>query len=166
MRLLALLLTCTLALGADKAAKPEDKPAATKSALDEIHLGAAVLGEFKIEDAKGKALVIDFWGVRCPPCIASLPDMQKLYRTNKDKVLFVGVESQGHSKEQIEPVIKKAGVTYPIVSGFSGLPQGIKVSGLPHVVVIDAAGKVVFDGSPFDAGFAKAIRTAASTVKK
>lgn len=162
MRLLALLLTCTLAFGADKAAKPSD----AKSVLTQFQLGPAVIGSFKVEEAKGKPVVIDFWGVQCPPCIAALPELEKLHKLHKDKVRFVGVESQMHTKAQIEPVIKKAGVTYPIVSGFQGLPPAVQVSGLPHVTVLDAAGKIAFDGSPFDPAFEKAVKSVATGARK
>lgn len=162
MRLFAFLLTCTLAFGADKPAKPAE----AKSVLGEFQLGPAVMGSFKIEEAKGKPVVIDFWGVQCPPCIAALPELEKLHKLYKDKVKFVGVESQMHSKAQIEPVIKKAGVTYPIVSGFQGLPSAVQVSGLPHITVLDAAGRIAFDGSPFDPAFEKTVKNLATGAKK
>ena len=32
------------------------------------------------KDLRGKVVLIEFWGLNCPPCRASLPHMQELYQ--------------------------------------------------------------------------------------
>ena len=167
MRLIALLLTCTLAFGASSG-KPASAPVANPSAgahtLAEFSLGPAVIGAVDLAKAKGKGVVIEAWGVHCPPCIASLPHMQELSVKHKDKVIFVGAEAQGSDKKAIEAVITKAGVTYPIVSGLAKCP--INFSGIPHAFVFDGTGKMIFDGHPMDAAFEAAVRKVAGNAKK
>ncbi|MFZ9202187.1 MAG: TlpA family protein disulfide reductase [Opitutales bacterium] len=145
IRLTALLLTCTLALGAQKSAKPQTPPAAQHK-LSEFKLGKSVIGSVSLDKLKGKAVVIEAWGVNCPPCIASLPHLQELSVKYKDKVCFIGAECQMSDKKSIEAVIKKAGVTYPIVSGLTKCP--INFSAIPRVFVFDGSGKLTYDGYP------------------
>ena len=112
MRLLTLLLSCTLALAAESK-NPAAKPAGAEHTIAEFNLGRAVLGTGDLEKTKGKGVVIEAWGVNCPPCIASLPHLQELSVKHKDKVLFFGAESQGSDRKAIE-------IQAPIGSSHSG----------------------------------------------
>ena len=49
--------------------------------------------KFNLSDLKGKIVFINFWATWCPPCIAELPTIQKLYDHNNnstDVVFFDG----------------------------------------------------------------------------
>jgi len=162
MRLLALLLSCTLALAAESK-NPAAKPAGAEHTIAEFNLGRAVIGTGDLEKTKGKGVVIEAWGVNCPPCIASLPHLQELSVKHKDKVLFFGAECQMSDKKAIQAVIKKAGVTYPIFSGLDKCP--INFSAIPRAFVFDADGKMIYDGSPSSGDFTKAVEKAAESSK-
>ena len=140
----------------------DKKPAAKEPALSDFKLGKTMVGKGSLADAKGKGVVIEAWGVHCPPCIASLPKLQALSVKHKDKVLFFGAESQGSDKKAIEAVTKKAGVTFPISTGLAKCP--IEFSAIPRAFVFDASGKLIFDGSPGSKGFAEAVEKAAASV--
>lgn len=167
MRILVLaILTSVASIEAHASRKPKadgvppTQPAAA-ARLSDFDLGKPVLGKGSLSDAKGKGVVIEAWGVNCPPCIASLPHLQELSVKHKDKVLFFGAECQMSDKKSISAVIQKAGVTYPIFSGLDKCP--IQFSGIPHAFVFDATGKMIFDGSPYDPQFSSAITKAAGT---
>lgn len=168
--LVPILLVCLLAPPSEAATRRSktdtSKPAPTVSAanakLSDFSLGKSVLGVGTLAEAKGKGVVIEAWGVHCPPCIASLPKLQALSVKHKDKVLFFGAESQGSDKKAIEAVTKKAGVTFPISTGLAKCP--IEFSAIPRAFVFDASGKLIFDGSPSSKGFAEAVEKAAAGV--
>jgi thiol-disulfide isomerase/thioredoxin len=161
MRILALLAACLVA-SAFTFAKEKDQPA-KQHTLTDFKLGRPVMGKGSLSDAKGKGVVIEAWGVRCPPCIASLPKLQALSEKHKDKVLFFGAESQGHERKEIEPVIKKAGVSFPISTGLAKCP--IEFSSIPRAFVFDATGKLIYDGSPKGQNFEDAVERASASVK-
>lgn len=48
--------------------------------------------DFSLSSAKGKYVILDFWGSWCGWCIKGLPDMKKAYRKYKHKVVFVGID--------------------------------------------------------------------------
>jgi thiol-disulfide isomerase/thioredoxin len=154
MRLLPLLAALLVlpAFAADKKEKTYE--------LRDFAWGKAVSGPAATPSKlAGKAVVLECWGVQCPPCIASLPHMQELSVKYKDTLTIVGAECQGHSPKEIGVVTKKAGVEYAIVSGLSKTP--IQFSGIPKVFVFDNKGKLVFDGNPADDGFMEAVKKVA-----
>ena len=127
--------------------------------ISEWKIGRTLFGtKVTTSDLAGKVVVIENWGVRCPPCIASLPHLAKLEKQNRAKGLhIIGAESQGSSKKEIKPLIDKAGVEYTITDGADG---PIEVTGIPRAFVFDRAGKLVFDGHPGLSDFEKAVKTA------
>ena len=53
-------------------------------------------------DLAGKVVMIDQWGINCPPCRALLPAMQKLWNANKSKpFILVGAHCQGHKPDEV-----------------------------------------------------------------
>ena len=104
MRTLALLATllALTAFAADKKEKTHD--------LRDFAWGKSVSGpSATMGKLNGKAVVLECWGVKCPPCIASLPHMQELSEKYKDTLVVIGAECQGHTAKEIAVVTKKAG---------------------------------------------------------
>ena len=45
-----------------------------------------------MKDLRGKVVVVDFWATWCGPCVAEIPEMQRLYAKYHDRgVEFLGV---------------------------------------------------------------------------
>lgn len=111
-----------------------------------------------MEDTKGKVVVYEYWGVRCPPCLASLPHLAKLDKKYREKgLLIIGAESQGSPKEKIEPILKNASVEYTINMGGGG---PVPVSRLPHILIFNRAGDMIFEGRPSDEAFESTVKKA------
>ena len=112
----------------------------------------------------GKVVVVEEWGVNCPPCIASLPDLAKLAKSNAKKgLVVVGLERQNSPKEAILKVLKSARVGYPVMAG--GSAPG-NTGGIPHVCVFDGTGKLVWNGNPHDGDFERAVKKQLRALKK
>ena len=154
------------AIAADKKDEKKDdkKASAAESAsthtLADFKIGAHITGpEVKLEEVKGKAVVIENWGVHCGPCLASLPEMQKISKRYKDSLVLIGAHSQDASDDEVKEVVKKNRLTYTIVKR-SQSPSDVSSSTIPHAYVFDAEGKLVFHGLPRDREFEKALRKA------
>ena len=148
-------LLLSLALLATAATLPAAEPAPQ---LSQFKLGAYIVGpQVTLDNAAGKAVLIDAWGIRCGPCLASLPDIEKIAKRNKDKMLVFGAHSQGGTDAEISEVVKKHRLSYTITHGVSG---PISFSGIPHVFVFDTKGGLVFSGHPSDPEFERAVRKA------
>jgi thiol-disulfide isomerase/thioredoxin len=156
------IFTCAIILGFGLL---QLAPAAEKSEhkLSEWSLGSTLFGEkVSKSDMKGKVVVIEHWGVRCPPCIALLPHLAKMDKSYRDDgLLIIGAESQNHSKDQIQPLVEKNKIEYTITSGASG---PISFSGIPRAFVFDVKGQLIFNGNPHDSNFDKSIKKALKDV--
>jgi thiol-disulfide isomerase/thioredoxin len=141
------------------------KDAESKHKLSDWKIGEVLFGDKPTDSSmRGKVVVIENWGVKCPPCIAMLPHLADLDKRNREKgLLIIGAESQGHSKEDIEPLLKKAKVNYTVTSGANG---PIEVNGIPHAFVFDVNGALVFNGHPADEEFDRSIKKALREVSK
>ncbi len=151
------------------AAYAKEKEKETKAALPSASLTDVKWGQpvndapFNQAELTGKVVVVEEWGVNCPPCIASLPDLAKMAKSGEKKgLVVVGLERQNSPKEAILKVLKSARVEYPVMSG--GSAPG-NTGGIPHVCVFDITGKLVFSGSPHDEDFGRAVKKAMRELK-
>jgi thiol-disulfide isomerase/thioredoxin len=132
--------------------------AAPSAKLSQFKLGAYITGpEATLDTAAGKAVLIDAWGIHCGPCLASLPDIEKIAKRYKDKMLVFGAHSQAGTDDEVKEVVKKNKLTYTITKGVN---SPIAFSGIPRVFVFDTTGALVFTGSPFDQEFERSLRKA------
>ena len=94
--------------------------------------------------AKGPVL-LDFWATWCHPCLAELPELEKLHRKYRDRGLtVVGVSVDGpRNFAKVRPFAAKLGLTFPIVLDEDGrLQQLYQVRAMPTTVLIDASGVI------------------------
>ena len=68
------------------------------------------------KECKGKVLLLDFFGKRCPPCRASIPTLAKIQKELKDKLQIISF----HVQETLTPqdvieLKKELGIDYPII---------------------------------------------------
>ncbi|HWB07236.1 MAG TPA: hypothetical protein VG796_29700 [Verrucomicrobiales bacterium] len=91
-----------------------------------------------------------------------MPQLVALYNRNKDKgFMLIGQHRQSATDEEVQAVVKKMKVKFPITKNGSGPSKG---NGIPHTLVFDSTGKLVFEGHPGDADFDKAIKRAMKAV--
>lgn len=98
-------------------------------------------------DLKGKVVLVDLWGVNCPPCRALLPRMESLWASYKSKpFVLLGSHRQGRSPDRVKELVKANKLTYPIYerAGLVEEPPGDGM--LPYMYVVNHRGKVVYAG--------------------
>jgi thiol-disulfide isomerase/thioredoxin len=101
---------------------------------------------------RGKVVVIDFWATWCGPCKMTMPTVEKLYNNYSSKgVEFMGISSDTSS--EIQHYREANDITYPMYIDRDSLAaQLFGVEGIPHLIVVDKAGKVVQveEGAPLN----------------
>ena len=103
------------------------------------------------DDLAGKVVLVDEWGINCPPCRALLPHMQKLWNANKGKpFVLIGSHRQGRAPEKVKELVDANKLTYPVYDYAGLVDEPSNGGGLPHMYVVNHRGKVVYSGRSHD----------------
>ncbi|WP_339324291.1 thiol-disulfide oxidoreductase ResA [Paenibacillus sp. FSL W8-0194] len=68
-----------------------------------------------LDEYKGKAIVLNFWGTWCEPCVKEMPALQAQWEKWKDKgVVVVGINA-GEDKMAVENFVNNVNVDFPVL---------------------------------------------------
>jgi Thiol-disulfide isomerase and thioredoxins len=91
--------------------------------------------------SEGKVILINFWATWCPPCVAEMPYLQKLYETYKDEVDFYFVTSEVRDKLQL--FLDKKGYDIPVYIPLEREPDLLENTSLPTTFLISQTGEII-----------------------
>ena len=99
------------------------------------------------KDLEGKVVLIDNWGVNCPPCRESLPRIQEIWQSFKSKpFVIIGSHCQGKQPDKVKELVEANKLTYPMYERV-GLAEGApEFRAIPFIYVVNHRGRVVFSG--------------------
>ena len=137
-----LMWVWTVPMGSDLFARTE------KSMVGQALPKLSVQWLDKKPETEGKPMIVEFWATWCPPCRASIPHLNEIYAKYKDKGLqIIGITDEDRAK--IKKFEKEVPIEYAVgldANGKYAKPFGIQ--GIPHAVLVDKTGKVVWEGHP------------------
>jgi peroxiredoxin len=99
----------------------------------------------RLADYRGKVVLIDFWASWCPPCKASFPALDAIYRDFQEKglqVLAVNVDERRHDAETFLAAHPHRLTVLFDPKGVA--PEAFGVKGMPSSFLIDRAGTIRF----------------------
>jgi peroxiredoxin len=114
----------------------------------------------KLSVLKGKVVLIDFWATWCGPCKMTIPHVEALYETYRDKnVIVLGISVDDPSTAaNIPSFIEQNGMKYLVVSDSNGTVSSLYgVSSIPRFFIIDKNGRVAKTITGYDTKMEKII---------
>jgi thiol-disulfide isomerase/thioredoxin len=108
---------------------------------------------FKLQDKKGKVVLVNLWATWCGPCINEMPHLNEMQEKFKDKGFeIIGLDIDEESKEEIDAFAAKQKLNYQL--GWSGnavkneFVKVTKLDGIPQSILINRDGQLtgVFTG--------------------
>ena len=139
-------LAAGLYFGLERAGSPASDPAAA-AALAGLALPDPDGKEQRLDQWRGKVLVVNFWATWCAPCREEMPEFIKAQNEHGGKGLqFVGIAVD--QADKVQQFAKEIGLNYPTLIGGFGAMELSKTLGndkmaLPFTVVVGRDGKVV-----------------------
>ncbi len=97
----------------------------------------------RLKDFKGKVIFLNFWATWCPPCIAEMPSIQKLYNRFKDNDRVVFILITHEDKSVVDAFLAKAGYTLPVYRNLEPAPYIISSPSIPTTYIISPRGEIV-----------------------
>lgn len=103
-----------------------------------------------LRQKRGKVILLDFWTIRCAPCIKEMPHLQNIYKKYKDIGFEIyGIVGNGdEEKERVLEITKQQGATWPqyldkgknVNVSYHSL---FKIHSYPTVWLLDKSGKII-----------------------
>ena len=95
-----------------------------------------------LREAKGKILIIEFWGTWCGSCIPALEHLNEIQKKFKDDIMVVGISDD--TEERLNKFLLKRPVTIPLVSDpLNRSAKYFEVKAFPQTFVADKNGKII-----------------------
>ncbi|RUT36115.1 redoxin domain-containing protein [Paenibacillus zeisoli] len=96
-----------------------------------------------LKEYEGKAMVINFWGSWCKPCVKEMPALQQQAEKWKDKgVVVLGINA-GEDEMTVQNFAEDRGVTFPILlDPNSDAVRDYNISPLPTTFFVSAKGNI------------------------
>jgi thiol-disulfide isomerase/thioredoxin len=123
---------------------------------------------FKLQDKKGKVILLNAWATWCGPCIAEMPhliEMQDKFASKGFEI--IGLDSDNEPKDAIEAFVGKQKLNYQIAwADEAFMTEMIKVSrlsGIPQSLLINREGQLT---GVFTGGGASTVNKMKETVEK
>jgi len=94
-----------------------------------------------LSDFQGKAVLINFWQVRCVPCRLEMPYIQEIYEEWSGKELVVLAINFGEDPSQVGAFLQTYGFSFPVLLDMRGtIAQMYNVRPIPTTFLIDKDG--------------------------
>lgn len=93
------------------------------------------------ESFQDEVVFLNFWATWCPPCVAELPEIQRIYNSYGDRVKFVLITGQEPS--EVQTFLSEKGYDLPVYYGGRNLPEKLTVSSIPTTFILSRDGSIV-----------------------
>lgn len=112
---------------------------------------------FKLADAAGKVVVVNYWATWCEPCRAEMPAIDAYYRKHRDKGLIIIAVSMDKPSDEakVREVMKSFAFPAALAKDVSARGYG-RIWRIPVTFVIDRKGVVRKDGWFVESGIDEA----------
>lgn len=98
-----------------------------------------------LSEFEGKTIFMNFWATWCPPCIAEMPNIQRLYDdvNRSDDIVFV-MASLDQDPQKAWDFVKRKEFTFPVYSVIAK-PRVYDTSVVPTTYVISPKGDIIME---------------------
>lgn len=97
----------------------------------------------RLQDYRGKVVVLNFWATWCPPCVEEIPSLGRLQQAFSDDDLVVLSVDIGESRKEVEAFLLQVPADFPVLLNPDGTTvKQWKIIAFPTTFVIDRDGVI------------------------
>jgi peroxiredoxin len=118
--------------------------AAVGAAAPDFDLNKLNGENIKLNDLRGKIVVINFWATWCEPCKIEMPFFESLYLAQNPKLEILAVNFD-EPPQQVQQFVDDFGISFPVLLDPGAEVQKLyRVRGYPTTFVVDEKGVISF----------------------
>lgn len=136
------LSAAALLVGARLAMNPPPNPFANWIGVPAPDFSVGTLDGRRVtlSEFRGRRVILNFWSTTCPPCVAEIPDLEKLHRAASNEVVVIGLTLD--KPDALRRFIKRNEMTYSVATNIA-LPRPFAdVRLMPTTFFIDRKGVI------------------------
>jgi len=97
-------------------------------------------------ETRGKYLLIEFWATWCRQCRLAVPRLNNLHRKFAEDLIVIGISDE---EEDVVRRLEEPRIEYYLaIDTQAGMKDKVGVFGIPHVIIAEPGGYVVWEGFP------------------
>jgi thiol-disulfide isomerase/thioredoxin len=98
-----------------------------------------------LSDLKHKVVFINYWATWCPPCLAEMPSLNKLYAKlkNNPKVVFIMVDTDNNLPKS-KAYFSNNSYNLPLYTSFNQLPDTLLDGTIPTTLIFGKDGSLKY----------------------
>ncbi len=97
----------------------------------------------KLEDYRGKVVMVQFWATYCPPCLKEMPSMMRLKAKLAGKPFVILSVNMGETEKEVKDFLARVNVDFTILMDSDGKAiSAWKVFVAPSTFLVDPKGNI------------------------
>jgi thiol-disulfide isomerase/thioredoxin len=118
-------------------------PPGAGRAAPSFRAATAAGGADGLAEHAGQVVLIDFWATWCPPCVASMPALERLQRKYRDRGLVVlGMNQEPDDLPSVRAFVAANQLTLPVLIDQGSIARSYGVFSYPTSFLVDRAGLI------------------------
>jgi peroxiredoxin len=100
--------------------------------------------QLRLQDQRGKVVLLNFWATWCPPCVHEMPLLDQLYQALRQRPCVIWAVAMQEDRDKVAPFIDKRQFQFTtLLDGDGAVSTRYKLRGLPTTYLIDCRGHTV-----------------------
>jgi peroxiredoxin len=148
----ALLLLFVATLTAQQTVRSAVQMPVERPAAPSFSLSDARNRHVRLQDCRGKPVVLNLWATECGGCKTELPTFIELSRVYKNKglivlgvsmdIMYSDLKTAKEGWDRVNPFVKAHEIEYPILLDDGSVEKMFSVTALPATYLIDRTGRI------------------------
>lgn len=102
----------------------------------------------RLEQLRGKFVLLDFWTYCCINCLQTLPDLKKIEQAYPNQLVVIGVHAPKflgeRDSENVREAVLRHNISHPVVNDANAIiARSFQVSGWPSLRLLDPQGNLI-----------------------